>query len=141
MIDTRIVDGYDPTSRSMADGYLPSSVFSGLRYTAAPSPVHPNSQRFCEILDELKALHLEKSGGYGSPEDPLHNLRDTESMGIPAWKGALIRLNDKIVRLKNYAQNGTLPFESAEDNCRDAASYAVLVLVLLEEAARKDCQP
>lgn len=102
---------------------------------------HPPKNRFTALLREIEQMHLSKQEGYGTVEDPFSNLRASEKLGIPAWKGALVRLNDKIARLNNYALYETLPHEGVSDNFKDAASYAILALVLLEETLRKADAP
>lgn len=90
--------------------------------------------RFFDILGEMWDLHLKKGNDYGSGGDLLANLRASEDYGIPAWVGALIRQNDKLIRLKNVAKGGNLANESAEDSLIDNACYAVLALLLYREA-------
>jgi hypothetical protein len=94
---------------------------------------HPNSIRFHELLKELGDLHDKKSFDYGSDKDPLANVRASAEFGVPAWVGALIRLNDKIVRLKSFARKGELKNESAEDSMKDIAVYALIALILYEQ--------
>lgn len=135
MIDTTTVDGYQ---------YGGQQTIKPLPFEHSPQqsqlvPMHPDSKRFFALLGSLGDMHLKKAKGYGAKDDPLHNLRATEALGISAWKGALIRLNDKLTRLNNYAKNTTLPYESVEDNFLDAAAYAILALVLFEESQRKGC--
>lgn len=91
---------------------------------------HP---RYVELLDELKALHCKKAEDYGSGEDLLANLRASEKFGIPAWIGTMVRLNDKIHRISEYAKKGSLANEGVEDSFKDLASYALLALILWEE--------
>lgn len=95
--------------------------------------MHPGSERFHEILRELGELHDRKQADYGTDEDPFANVRATAQWGIPAWQGALIRLNDKVMRLKSLARNGKLYNEAAEDSMRDIAVYAIIALVLWEQ--------
>lgn len=95
---------------------------------------HPSSQRFHDLIAELAELHDRKQSDYGSGVDPFANVRSTEGFGVPAWVGALIRLNDKITRLQNLHKNGSLNNEAAEDSFRDIAVYAIIGLVLYEEA-------
>ena len=45
---------------------------------------------------------------YGREGDPFANVRASEEFGIPAWLGAVLRGNDKVSRLRTYAQTGTL---------------------------------
>jgi hypothetical protein len=97
---------------------------------------HPNSARFHTILEGLGELHDEKQKGYGTSTDPFANVRGSERWGVAPWLGAMIRANDKIVRLQSYAQKGSLPFESVEDAFRDLAVYAIIGLCLFEEEQR-----
>lgn len=97
--------------------------------------------RFWNILSEMWSLHCKKGNDYGSKEtalggedDFLANLRASEDFGIEAWVGALIRANDKMIRLKNAAQGHELANESVEDSMIDLACYAVLSLILFRES-------
>lgn len=95
------------------------------------------NDRFCEILDELKELHLKKSQDYGTAKDQYANFRGSRSWGIPPWVGSMIRANDKIKRLQSYAANGHLANEGVEDSFRDLASYSIIGLILFEEENAK----
>lgn len=104
-----------------------------LAQTRPSLPRHPGSDRFHEILRELGDLHDRKQADYGTSVDPFANVRSTADWGIPAWVGALVRLNDKVQRLKSMVSKGSLNNESAEDSMRDIAVYAAIALVLYEE--------
>jgi len=93
--------------------------------------------RFLQLTKEIADLHAKKSQDYGSDTDSLANVRASELWGTPAWVGALMRLNDKVVRLQRFARDGELANESAEDSMRDIAVYALIALVLYEEATAK----
>ena len=98
--------------------------------------VHPVSQRYFDLLETLRRLHLSKSAGYGCPDgtDPLLNIRrGAEFVGIPAWQGAMVRLSDKVTRLAVFNKTGNLPHESVEDTLLDLASYSLLALLLYQE--------
>ena len=98
--------------------------------------VHPTSQAFFALCDSLKEMHRRKSRDYGCPsgEDPLANIRNgARFVGIPAWKGAMVRLSDKVTRLASYNATGRLENESLEDNLVDLASYSLLALLLHRE--------
>ena len=90
--------------------------------------------RFENILSEMKALHDKKQKDYGSKADPFANVRASEHFGIPAWLGAVIRANDKMSRIKSFAERGVLANEPIEDSLIDLANYAVIALVLYREA-------
>ena len=97
---------------------------------------HP---RFYEIVEELKDLHSRKSHDYSNGSEPMRNLRQCEDMGIPAWKGVIVRLTDKMDRLKTYAK--TEEFLTADegplDTFRDMAVYAILGMILFSEHEEK----
>jgi hypothetical protein len=100
------------------------------------SDVHPTSQEFFDLCDALKEMHRRKSRDYGCPsgEDPLANIRNgAKFVGIPSWKGAMVRLSDKVTRLAAYNATGRLENESLEDNLFDLASYSLLALLLHRE--------
>jgi hypothetical protein len=97
---------------------------------------HPTSQAFFDLCDQMKEMHRRKSRDYGCPsgEDPLANIRNgARFVGIPSWKGAMVRLSDKVTRLAAYNATGRLENESLEDNLFDLASYALLALLLHRE--------
>lgn len=88
---------------------------------------------FNAIVDELKALHARKSADYGSNRDAYANLRGSVEWNVPWWIGACIRQEDKIRRLKSFAQRGNLKNESVEDALLDNAVYAIIALLLYRE--------
>ena len=99
-------------------------------------PTHPTSQAFFDLCDALKDMHRRKSSDYGCPSgtDPLANIRNgAKFVGIPSWKGAMVRLSDKVTRLATFNATGRLENESLEDNLFDLASYSLLALLLHRE--------
>ena len=91
-------------------------------------------QRFHAVLDEIRAMHERKGADYGTSRDIFANVRASEEFGIQAWKGAVLRANDKMARLKTYFTKGTLANEGVEDSLLDLANYAAIALVLFREA-------
>lgn len=106
------------------------------RFAGAINALHERSLPFSSILAEVMELHARKSKDYGSGDDPYANVRASEEFGVPAWQGGLIRSNDKITRLKSFAQKGSLANESAEDSLLDLCVYFPIVLMLYREASR-----
>jgi hypothetical protein len=97
---------------------------------------HPTSQAFFDLCEALKDMHRRKSSDYGCPSgtDPLANIRNgAKFVGIPDWKGAMVRLSDKVTRLATYNATGRLENESLDDTLFDLASYALLALLLHRE--------
>jgi len=75
------------------------------------------------ILDELDTMLGGKGRDYS--RDNIYHL------GLP---GVAMRLTDKIVRLRNLAQNGQQPDnESLEDTIKDIAGYAVIALLVARD--------
>ena len=93
------------------------------------------SEVFPEELEQLGLLHDKKQQDYGTTEDPFANVRASEEFGVPAWQGCLIRMNDKVSRLKTFCKKGTLSNEGVEDSLRDLAVYSLIALVLFREGA------
>jgi len=96
---------------------------------------HP---RFYEILQDMADLHSRKNHDYAG-DDPLSNLKSSEEIGIPAWKGILVRLQDKWARLKTFAKTGTFEVkdESVKDTLMDNAVYSILCIIMLEEGGEE----
>lgn len=94
----------------------------------------PGSSRFHGLLREAGRLHDAKQSDYGTKDDPFANVRATEEWGQPGWVGAMIRATDKLRRLQKLARDGKLSNESAHDSFMDLAVYALIGLVLYEEA-------
>lgn len=89
--------------------------------------------RFHQLLQEMAALHEKKAADYGDREEPLANIRSSTNLGIPPWKGVLLRMNDKMTRLNSFAKKGSLQNELMEDSLVDLAAYALLCLVVYRE--------
>lgn len=132
------LDNTDPSDEKLI-GYKPESCCGGRPFrgdSLLAGDVHPTSQRFFDLCDLLKEIHRKKSSDYGCPSgtDPLANIRNgARFVGIPAWKGAMVRLSDKVTRLATYNVTGQLENESLEDNLIDLASYSLLALLLHQE--------
>ena len=97
--------------------------------------------RFNDLLDEIRELHARKAADYGDDDDPFANIRASEQFGVPAWQGAIIRLNDKVHRLARFAKRGKLANESAKDSMMDIAVYALIAYLLYGEASGEQDTP
>jgi hypothetical protein len=129
------IDGDDAESCCEGGQCHPRPIGQGV----IASGVHPTSQRFFDLCDELKAMHASKSSDYGCPSgnDPLANIRNGAAfVGIEPWKGAMVRLSDKVTRLATFNATGRLGHEGVMDTCLDLASYALLAFLLYEEETR-----
>jgi len=92
------------------------------------------SQRFIDLLDEMRRLHESKSADYGSETDPLANIRQgAEFVGIEPWRGCMVRIADKVQRLRTYCRTGRLVHEGVRDTLLDLSAYSLLAIVLFDE--------
>lgn len=98
--------------------------------------LRPGSREFLDVLEELKRLHLAKTLDYGVDEDALSNIRQSaDVVNMPAWAGCVIRMSDKMHRLKAFFRRGKVEFDGIEDTLKDLACYAAIALVLYREAS------
>ena len=92
------------------------------------------SRRFLDLLDEMRRLHESKSADYGSETDPLANIRQgAEFVGIEPWRGCMVRIADKVQRLKTFCRTGRLVHEGVRDTLLDLSAYSLLAIVLFDE--------
>ena len=94
---------------------------------------HGGDRRFLAKLTEIAEIHSAKQHDYGAGDDPFANLRASKDFGVEPWVGAVIRLNDKITRLKSFIAKGELKNESVADSLLDISVYALIALILYEE--------
>ena len=104
------------------------------------------SPRYLELLGEAAVLHEQKNDGYAGVDavDPWVNFREAETFGVSAFKGCLIRMSDKYIRVANLLKNpdNDKVGESITDTLFDLSAYALIAICLYEEkvALEKDKQ-
>jgi hypothetical protein len=109
--------------------------WTGDSILAKQDDIRPGSREFLAVLDELKQLHLRKTLDYGVDEDALSNIRQSSDVvNMPAWAGCILRISDKMHRLKAYFRRGKCEFDGVEDTLKDIACYAAIALVLHRES-------
>jgi hypothetical protein len=89
----------------------------------------------------MKDIHARKNAGYaGDCDDAWANFRYSELFGIPAFKGCLVRLSDKFIRIANLTQNpkNEQVGEAITDTLLDLANYAIIAICLYEELQQKE---
>lgn len=99
-------------------------------------------QRYIQLLEEMKGLHIRKNAGYAGVDNPdaWANFRMSESFGVSAFHGCLVRMSDKYIRVTNLVRNpnNEQVGESIKDTLFDLAAYALIAICLLEEKENKD---
>ena len=89
-----------------------------------------------ELCEKSRAIMEAKNHDYTSGSgDPFANFRATEAIGVKAELGILIRVLDKMQRLRTFAEQGKLlvPGEGAEDAVTDVINYMILLAGLMKE--------
>lgn len=79
------------------------------------------SERFYELLENMKLVHDAKRHDYANTDDVFANFRTCEQAGIPAWKGCCVRIGDKFSRIMGFAKKEKLEVkdESIKDTLID----------------------
>lgn len=110
----------------------PSYAEEQLEYLRNKKP-ETRLDQFDGVLREMRELTARKGADYGDTEDGYRNIVGSTDWGIEPWVSALLRANDKIRRLQEFAKKGTLENEGVEDSLIDLANYAVIALILFRE--------
>lgn len=98
------------------------------------------SKAYLDLLDKMEQLHISKNAGYaGGSIDPWANFRLAEDWDVSAFKGCMIRMSDKYIRVKNLTKNPDYEQvgESIKDTLMDLAAYALIGICLLQEEEAK----
>lgn len=105
-------------------------------------------------LPQLEALHKEttdlcretmvrKNHDYtDGSSDVFANFRDGEDMGVSAAKGLMLRVGDKMKRIKTFLNRGELMVrdETPLDSIHDIINYMILLKGLLKESSEQEQQ-
>jgi hypothetical protein len=120
--------------RDAVEARLSGGCCDGGKCPVPTASTHPSSRRFLQLLAEMEKLHRSKSADYGSESDPLANVRQgAEFVCIEPWRGAMVRIADKVQRLRTYCRTGRLVHEGVRDTLLDLAAYSLLAIVLFDE--------
>lgn len=102
-----------------------------------------NKKQYSDLVDRelaaIKDVISRKNNDYtGGSDSAFANFEVTQALGLSdARTGVLIRMVDKIQRLKTFIAKGELKVkgESAQDAARDIIGYSLVLLGMLEEGA------
>jgi hypothetical protein len=98
-------------------------------------------KRYLELLKQMEDLHIRKNAGYSGKDNPdaWANFRMAEAFGVSAFKGCLVRMSDKYIRVTNLVKNpaNDMVNENVKDTLFDLAAYALIAVCLLEEEEKK----
>jgi hypothetical protein len=97
--------------------------------------LRPGSDAFVDVLEEIRQLHFRKTKDYGCDEDALSNIRNSaDVINVPAYAGCVLRMSDKMHRLRSFFRRGEVEFDGIPDTLLDLAAYSIIALVLYREA-------
>lgn len=100
------------------------------------------SKKYLDLLERMKVLHERKNAGYAGQDnpDPWANFRMSEAFGVSPFKGCLVRMSDKYIRVTNLVKNPSNEQvgENIKDTLMDLAAYALISICLLEEEDEKN---
>jgi len=96
--------------------------------------LHASTTANCLAI--MKAKNKDYAGGSG---DPYANFRMASAIGLHPVSGILLRMMDKVQRIRSFLKHGELAVktESWSDACDDIINYAILMKGLLKEEATK----
>ena len=93
-----------------------------------------------ETSEAAREIMRQKSSDYtggAGATDALANFKASLSLDLHPVTGLLLRVQDKIMRIRSFVADGELRVinESVEDACDDIVNYAILCKALLREEA------
>jgi len=104
-----------------------------------PVQLRAESLAFRAVLDEVWKMHLSKTADYGRDDDALANIRSGANVvNIEPWRACLVRIADKVTRLRTYCHTGRLVHEGVADTLLDLCAYAAIGLVLFRQETNGD---
>lgn len=87
--------------------------------------------------DALETMMLKSSDYCGGSKmsDALANFKGASALGVNPVLGVLLRMQDKIMRIKSFTNDGKLSVkgEAVWDACDDLLNYSILCKALLIE--------
>ena len=88
--------------------------------------------------DIMRRKNSDYTGG-SEATDALENFKASRSLGLHPATGLLLRVQDKLMRIRSFVADGELRVinESVEDACDDIVNYAILCKALLREETEK----
>ena len=94
--------------------------------------LHDETCKTCRVIMEKK--NSDYTGGRGAT-DPFANFNASKILNIHPVQGLLLRVIDKIQRIRSFTNDKELsvPNATVEDACDDIVNYAILAKAMLME--------
>ena len=102
--------------------------------------LHDDTCSACKAI--MKQKNSDYTGGKGAT-DVFANFNASKMLGIHPVQGLLLRVIDKIQRIRSFTNDKELsvPNETVEDACDDIVNYAILAKAMLMEERSQIEQP
>lgn len=81
------------------------------------------------LFSRARAIVGPKRTDYSGQTDPYANFRKSVQLGVEPWRGALVRLTDKISRIVSIMEHGgtgSVKDEALIDTFADALNYVAI---------------
>lgn len=88
------------------------------------------------VFNQMRELIRAKNSDYtAGSDDPFANFRQSVDFGVDPLAGLMVRVGDKLQRIKSFTKNGKLEVvdEGVEDAFRDLIGYSLIALGMLKE--------
>ena len=108
--------------------------YAQLPSTAAPEL--PIIALHRELTEKSRSIMARKNHDYANGGgDPFTNFRGSSNLGIDPILGIMLRMQDKMQRIRTFVEKGTLKVvgESVEDAVLDLINYSVLMAGMIKE--------
>lgn len=87
---------------------------------------------YLDLLSEIRDLHILKSGGYGSDDDPFANFGAVAAAsGQPRYLYPVLRCIEKMTRVLSLHEQGRV--DELEEEFKDGASLLLCAAAMLRE--------
>jgi hypothetical protein len=92
-------------------------------------------EKTCETCRDIMRQKNNHYTGGKTSQDPFANFNAASVLGIDPVQGLLLRVIDKIQRIRSFTNDKELKVanESVEDACDDIVNYAILAKAMLKE--------
>jgi hypothetical protein len=105
-------------------------------------PLRPGSREFIAVLDEVRDLFTRKGNDYGTNENAFSNIDESAAVvNIAPWSACVLRIADKLHRLKAFHRRGKCEFDGVEDTLLDGAVYFLIALVKYRQSVAPTPEP
>ena len=88
-----------------------------------------------EVCSDAKRIMDRKNHDYSGGGGPFDNFRGASALGVDPKLGLLLRVMDKLMRVKTFIAKGELKVqgEGVDDAIKDVVNYMVLLKGMIEE--------